>query len=54
MTKENIRILFIAVSLLLFAGQWVAVNLEDDKKFYNFTFVLCFMVQAMSLAMWEL
>jgi len=31
--------------VLFYGVQWVAVNLENDKKLYNTTFILCGLMQ---------
>lgn len=36
---------FIGTFILLYGIQWVAVNLENDKKLYNITFILCGLMQ---------
>lgn len=50
-TTAEIQMVLIGATMLLYGIQWIAVNLEEDKKLYNFIWTCCIMLQFITIGL---
>lgn len=50
-TTAELQLAFIGTTMLFYGIQWIAVNLMNDKKSYNLTFIACGLLQFITIAL---
>ena len=50
-TTAEIQMGLIGATMLLYGIQWIAVNLEEDKKLYNFIWACCIILQFVTIGL---
>lgn len=50
-TTAELQLTFIGTTMLLYGIQWIAINLEEDKKLYNLIYVCCMILQFVTIGL---
>ena len=50
-TTAELQLAFIGTTMLLYSIQWLAVNLEEDKKLYNVIWACCIILQFVTIGL---